>query len=103
MSDIASSKRALVARILEGDGEASVTLRLSAFHNTGLDGPLRTLVDKVAHRANTVMDEDFAAVRAAGLSDDQIYEIVVCAVVGQASRQYDTALATLDAATMRQK
>ena len=29
-------------------------------------------------------DEDVAAVRAAGLSEDQIFEIVVCAAVGQA-------------------
>lgn len=44
-------------------------------------------------------DEDIAAARAPGLSEDQIFEIVVCAAIGQAMRQYDTALAALEAAT----
>jgi AhpD family alkylhydroperoxidase len=33
---------------------------------------------------------------ASGLSEDQIFEIVVCAAVGQATRQYDAALAALE-------
>jgi hypothetical protein len=40
---------------------------------------------------------DIAAARASGLSEDQIFETVVCAAVGQATRQYDTALAALKA------
>ena len=46
-----------------------------------------------------VTDEDIAAARASGLSEDQIFEIVVCAAIGQAKRQYDTALEALEAAT----
>jgi hypothetical protein len=41
------------------------------------------------------------AVRAAGLSEDQIFEIALCAAIGQATRQYESALAALDAATER--
>jgi len=100
MSDITSLKRAVVTRVLEGKGEASHGLRRSAFDNAGLDEPLRTLVDKVARSAHAVTDEDFAVVRAAGLSEDQIYEIVVCAAIGQACRQYDQALQLLEAATV---
>jgi len=59
------------------------------------------LIDKVAKRAYTVTDEDIAAAMSSGLSEDQIFEIVVCAAVGQATRQYDTALAALNAATER--
>ena len=40
-------------------------------------------------------DGDVAAVRSAGLSEDQIFEIVVCAAIGQADRQYNKALAAL--------
>ena len=61
--------------------------------------PLRTLIDKVAKHAYKVTDEDIAGVRASGLSEDQIFEIVVCAAIGQATRQYDTALAALEAVT----
>jgi hypothetical protein len=98
MPDISSLKRALVNRVLEANGEASITMRRAAFDNAGLDEPIRTLVDKVAREAHLVNDEDFAAVLAAGFSEDQIFEIVVCAAIGQASRQYDSALEALEAA-----
>jgi hypothetical protein len=95
MSDIAQARKAVVARILEGDGSASHVLRRAAFDNAGLAEPLSTLIDKVARHAYKVTDEDIAAARASGLSEDQIFEIVVCAGIGEATRQYDTALAAL--------
>jgi alkylhydroperoxidase family enzyme len=101
VSDIKQARKALVARILEGDGKASYAQRRAAFDNAALAEPLRTLIQKVAKHAYKVTDEDIAAVRASGLSEDQIFEIVVCAAIGQATRQYDTALAALDGATKR--
>jgi len=102
MSSIAQARRAVVARILEGDGSTSHALRRAAFDSAGLTEPLRTLIDKVAKHAYRVSDEDIAAARASGLSEDQIFEIVVCAAVGQATRQYDTALAALEAASEKE-
>jgi hypothetical protein len=99
MSDITQARKVVVARILEGDGRASHAQRRAAFDNAGLAEPLSTLIDKVAKHASKVTDEDIAAVRASGLSEDQIFELVVCAAIGQATRQCDTALAALDAAT----
>jgi hypothetical protein len=99
MSDIGQARRALVRRILEGDGKAPPSERTAAFNNSGLAEPAGTLIDKVARHAYRVTDEDIAAARASGLSEDQVFEIVVCAAVGQASRQYDAAMAALDAAT----
>jgi alkylhydroperoxidase family enzyme len=101
MSDITSARKALVTRILERDGLASHAQRRAAFDNAGLPDPLRTLIDKVAMRAYAVTDQDIAAVRASGFSEDQIFELVVCAAIGQASRQVDTAFAALDAAMER--
>jgi hypothetical protein len=98
MSDIRQARKALVARILEGDGEASPAQRRAAFNNTGLAEPLPTLVDKVARHASRVTDGDIAGARAWGLSEDQIFEIIVCAAIGQATRQYDGALAALETA-----
>jgi hypothetical protein len=95
MSDIRQARKALVVRILEGDGEASHAHRRAAFHNAGLVEPVSTLVDKLTIHADKVTDGDIAAARASGLSQDQIFEIVVCAAVGEATRQYDTALAAL--------
>lgn len=103
MSDITELHRALIARVLGGNGQAPSALRRAAFDNAGVDAglpePLRTLTGKVADHAHRVTDEDVAAARAAGLSEDQVFEIVVCAAVGQANRQYESALAALAGAT----
>ena len=99
MSDITQGRKALVARILDGGGRASQAQRSAAFNNAGLSEPLSKLIEKVARNAHTVTDENIAAAKASGLSEDQIFEIVVCAAVGQATRQYDAALAALEAAT----
>src|SRR5262245_5008300 len=99
MSDIEKRRSALIARILEGDGRASREQRRSAFDNEGVSNPLRTLIDKVAKHAYQVTDEDVAAAKESGLSEDQIFEVVICAAVGQATRQYVTAVAALAAAT----
>ncbi len=99
MSDISRPYNALVARILDGDGEATNGQRRAAFDNTGLAEPLRTLLDKIAHHAYRVTGGDIAAVRASGLTEDQIFELVVCAAVGQATRQYQSGLAALETVT----
>ena len=99
MSNIKQARNALTSRILEGQGKASSSDRRAAFNNSGLAELLGTLVDKVARHAHRVTDEDIAAARESGLSEDQVFEIVVCAAIGQATRQYDTALAALEAAT----
>jgi alkylhydroperoxidase family enzyme len=102
MSDIKQAHRALVARIVEGAGKASHAQRRAAFDNAGHTDSLSTLIDKVARHAYKITDEDIAAARTSGLSEDQIFEIVVCAAIGQATRQYDAALAALKAATEKE-
>ena len=102
MVEIAQLHRELVARALGGEGKAPAALRRAAFENAGLSEPIATLIEKVAEHAYQVTDEDVVAVRAAGLSEDQIFEIVICAAIGQASRQYDNALAAL-ASAMEEK
>lgn len=99
MVEIARLHRELVDRVLAGGGNAAPELRRAAFENAGLSEPIRTLIEKVANRAYQITDEDVAAVSAAGLSEDQIFEIVICAAIGQASRQYGSALKALAAAT----
>jgi hypothetical protein len=96
MSDITKMRKALVARVLEGDGKASHGQRRAAFANAGLVEPLSRLIGKVARHAYRLTDEDVATAKAAGLSEDQIFELVVCAAIGQATRQCDTAFAALD-------
>jgi hypothetical protein len=99
MTAISRLHRELIARVLGSDATAPAELRRAALENTGLDEPMRSLVDKVALHSDAVTDEDVSAVRALGLSEDQVFEIVVCAAIGQADRQYNCALSALAEAT----
>ena len=90
-----AAHRALEKRILYGEGKASPEQRLRAFGNAGLSGPLGGLLGKVAARPAQVTDADFAAARVADFSEDELFELVICAAVGQSARLYDTGLAAL--------
>src|SRR5258708_6478529 len=98
MANIKQARDVVIARILEGDGHASRAQRRAAFDSAAVGEGLATLILKVRKHAHKVTDEDVAAARASGLSEDQIFEIVVCAAVGQATREHDGALADLDSA-----
>jgi hypothetical protein len=91
--------RALVDRVLKGEGRASAELRARAFGNEGVSPPLDVLVGKVVGGAAQVTEADLAAVEAAGYSEDQVFELVVCAAVGQSARLYEAGLAALAEAT----
>jgi len=100
MSDISNARRALLARILDGEGRTPSTQRRAAFENSSssMIEPLRSLIDKVASGASAVTDDDVADAVATGLSEDEVFELVVCAAVGEAERQYDAARTALEAA-----
>lgn len=94
-----AAHRALVDRVLNTEGRASPEQRARAFSNVGVPPPLHALIGKVATRPAQVTDEDFAAAKAAGFSEDQIFELVISAAVGQSARMYETGLAALAEAT----
>jgi hypothetical protein len=85
----------LVNRILEGPGRAPADQRARAFDNAKLPEPLRLLLHKVATKSAQVTDADFATAMKAGFTDDQLFELVICAAVGQSTRQYEAGLAAL--------
>lgn len=80
---------------MNGKGRASPEQRARAFSNAGLSEPLEGLLGKVAARAAQVTDADFAPARAAGFSEDELFELVICAAVGRSARLYDAGLAAL--------
>jgi alkylhydroperoxidase family enzyme len=91
--------RALEEHVLAGEGRASPEQRAAAFTNTGVPLALQALIGRVATSPAQVTDADFAAARAAGFSEDQLFELVIAAAVGQAARIYDAGLAALAAAS----
>ena len=100
MTDIANARRALVQRILDGAAENPRAQRQAAFDIAGgLPTPISTFLEKVARSAHSVSNDDVRRALEAGFSEDQVFELAVCAAVGQAGRQYDAALTALDQAS----
>ncbi|MFC9892956.1 hypothetical protein ACFVMC_04610 [Nocardia sp. NPDC127579] len=98
----ADSKRVayldLVDRVRHGAGRADPELRDRAFHGVGLPSAVQTVIDQVTTRPNTLTDGDFAAATVAGFTEDQLFELVICAAVGRSTRLYEAGMAALDAA-----
>jgi hypothetical protein len=95
--------RDLADRVVNGEGTASAEQRARAFGNEGLSPPLDALIGKVARWPAQVTDADFAAAEASGFSQDQLFELVICAAVGQSARQYDAGLAALAEAIVNRR
>lgn len=85
----------LRAAALAPQGALSLELRQAAAQNHGLPPALAAVVDKIARHAYRVTDEDIHALKQAGYSEDQIYELVVATAVGRACTMADAALAAL--------
>jgi hypothetical protein len=94
-----ATPRALVERILNGAGKASHELRARAFKNEDASEPPRGLIDKVATCSAQITDSDLADAVRSGFGDDELFELVICAAVGEANRQYEAGLAALAEAT----
>lgn len=94
-----AAHRALVDRVLHGEGEASAEQRGRAFNNQDLSPALDVLIGKVVNRPAQVTDEDLAAAKAAGATEDQLFELVICAALGQSARMYEAGLVALAEAT----
>lgn len=103
MADIRAAYEKLIARLLQGPGVTSVEQRRSAFDDRGVEPALASLLHKVAAAAHEVNDADIAAARGGGSSEEELFELMVCAAVGQASRQYTAALAALATASAEER
>jgi hypothetical protein len=91
--------RALVDRVLNGEGRTSREQRARAFGNADVPAPVHDLIGKVATNPAQVTDADFAAAKVSGFSEDQLFELVISAAVGQSARLYEAGLTALAEAT----
>lgn len=85
----------LIDRILKGKGDSPREQRQAAFNNADLPQSLSILINKVAHHAYKITDRDIDEVKTTGVTEDQLFELIICGAVGQASRQYESGLAAL--------
>jgi alkylhydroperoxidase family enzyme len=81
--------------VLEGKGVADRSARQAAFSGEPLPAPLDDYLKKVRDDSHQVTDDDFARLRAAGFSEDEIFELTIAAAVGAAERGLQAGLAVL--------
>ncbi len=84
--------------VLSGPGAATAADREAASRGVG-EGPVGAYVAKVYRQATEVADQDVEALRAAGFSDDRIFELTVAAATGAGFRRLDVVLSLLDDAS----
>jgi alkylhydroperoxidase family enzyme len=94
----AAKMQRVVEAVLDGPGELDPSVRKAIVEGKA-DGQippaLLPYLDKVAHRAWTMTDEDVEALRRAGLSEDQIYEATVASALGAGLERLRAGLAVL--------
>ncbi|MEP7124005.1 MAG: hypothetical protein ABJE95_23965 [Byssovorax sp.] len=100
-SALPARMQALVARFFEGRGETDPALRRAVAERAkgaesdGIPAAIEGYVEKVALHAYRITDEDIVALRAAGYSEDAIFEITLSAALGAGLVRMERGLAAL--------
>jgi hypothetical protein len=81
--------------VLDGPGTLDPVIRKAAAANRDVPAPLAAYVDKVARHAYKVTDADVDALRRAGYTDDQLFELTASAALGAALLRLDRGLSAL--------
>lgn len=83
----------VLERVLDGPGEMDQAIRHAAAGRKDMPAELQPLIDKIHDLADTVTDEDLAALQKK-YTDDELFEIIVSAALGASRKRL---LAGLDA------
>src|SRR5437868_873270 len=81
--------------ILRGPGQLDAATRAALASGQGIPDPLATYAEKVARNAYKVTDGDIAALRAAGYSEDQLFEATLSIALGAAQMRLRAGLNAL--------
>ena len=82
-------------RVLDGRGELDAAIRRAAFEGGAVPPALDAYVTKVRECAYKVTDTDVAKIRAAGWSEERIFELTIATALGAALTRHDRARAAL--------
>jgi hypothetical protein len=103
MSRYAEHVKRFKEAVLHGAARLSSTVRRAAFEGGDAGDGTAAYLDKVRRHAYQVTDEDIAALRKAGWTDETLYELTIAAAVGQGMRRLELGMAALRAAQERDK
>jgi hypothetical protein len=87
-AQIAGLRRA----VFDSPGVTDLAERGAAASSEGVPSPLDAYVAKVSGASYRITDAEVAALKAAGCSEDEIFEVTVAAAVGAALRGLDAGL-----------
>jgi len=92
-----------ITALLGSAGETPISLRNAVFErlrsgNREVPENLAGFLEKIANRPWSVGDEDISFLRAAGYSEDQLFELIVAAATGAGVRRLDAGLRALEEA-----
>jgi hypothetical protein len=79
-------------RVLEGAGDLPPEVRSAVAARKNVPEALSLLVEKIHLHAYRVTDEDIAALRESGYSEDQLLELTLAAAVGAADERLRAAM-----------
>jgi alkylhydroperoxidase family enzyme len=84
----------LVARVLDGPGVSPAAMRRAAAGtgSEGLPPAAVPVIEKIRRHAYKVTDQDIAALAAAGLDEETIFELTIAAAVGVSKRRLELAM-----------
>lgn len=86
----------LLRRVFHGPGNLAGSVRRAAGGEGSLDDPVaEAYVEKVRTSAYQITDGDLDRLRAAGWSEDRIFELSIAAATGAARHRLDAALAAM--------
>jgi hypothetical protein len=93
-----------IDEILGDPGTTELSLRHAVLARTRVGDVqvpevLREFVDKIATQPWTVNDDDFARLRGAGYSEDQLYEVTLAAALGAGLARFDAGLRAIEEAS----
>jgi hypothetical protein len=83
--------------VLSGPGALDPAVRKAASREEEIAGVLGPYVKKVAKQAHKIRDQDIAALREAGYTEDQIFEATVSAALGAGIVRLESGLSALRA------
>jgi hypothetical protein len=98
MSRYATLVNAFRDAVLHAPAKLSATVRRIVLEGGDAGVDTTAYLDKVRRHAYRITDEDVDALRAAGWSEETIYELTVAAALGQGLKRLDLGLAALAAA-----
>lgn len=88
----------LRVRVTQGPGELERSVRAAAASGSAVPAEAKNYVEKIRRHAYKVTDEDVAALRAAGWTEDEIFELTVATAMHEGLYRWSRAAEVLEEA-----